>query len=260
MSKKLENATRLYLEGIRDGHAREAVTRYTGERYTQHSTGVKDGVEGFVEFFEPFVERNPVRHLELVRGLVDGPYVFLQVYQELNHGEAKWITTDLFDTDEDDKIVEHWDVIGPVSETSVSGHGQIDGPTEIEDLPATEANKKVVSAFLTEVLKGGAYDRASDFISPESYTQHNPGIADGLEGLASFVSELKAQNRSLRYEDIFKVVGQGNFVVSYSRVSMGSEELAVFDIFRLKDGRIVEHWDNMEPIPPKEEWANSGKF
>ena len=55
MSQKLENAKGLYLEGIRDGNVREAVTKYTGDRYTQHSTGVADGVEGFVTFFEPFI-------------------------------------------------------------------------------------------------------------------------------------------------------------------------------------------------------------
>ena len=47
MSNKLENAKKLYLEGIRDGKVREAVTKYTGDRYTQHSTGVADGAEGF---------------------------------------------------------------------------------------------------------------------------------------------------------------------------------------------------------------------
>jgi len=60
MSKRLDNAMNLYLEGIRDGKAREAVTKYTGARYTQHSTGVKDGIEGFVEFFEPFIARNRI--------------------------------------------------------------------------------------------------------------------------------------------------------------------------------------------------------
>lgn len=45
MSRKLENATNLYMEGIRDGHARQAVTKYTGIRYTQHSTGVRNGIE-----------------------------------------------------------------------------------------------------------------------------------------------------------------------------------------------------------------------
>jgi len=59
MSQRLENARNLYMEGIRDGKPREAVTKYTGDRYTQHSTGVRDGVEGFVEFFESFIARNP---------------------------------------------------------------------------------------------------------------------------------------------------------------------------------------------------------
>jgi hypothetical protein len=68
-SPGLANAQSLYLEGIRDGDVRRAVEAYTGDRYTQHSTGVRDGVEGFVEFFEPFVKNNPVRDIELVRSL-----------------------------------------------------------------------------------------------------------------------------------------------------------------------------------------------
>ena len=67
MTQKLANATALYMEGIRDGDVRAAVEAYTGDRYTQHSTGVADGVEGFVEFFNPFVENNPVRDIQVVR-------------------------------------------------------------------------------------------------------------------------------------------------------------------------------------------------
>ena len=55
MSHKIENVKALYLEGIRDGNAREAVTKYTEDRYTQHSAGVADGVEGFVAFSFPRV-------------------------------------------------------------------------------------------------------------------------------------------------------------------------------------------------------------
>ena len=104
MGQKLENAKSLYLEGIRDGNAREAVTKYTGDRYTQHSTGVRDGTEGFVEFFEPFIARNLKRDIQIIRGLEDGQYVFLHVYQSLNDGEAEWVTTDFFDTDDNGRI------------------------------------------------------------------------------------------------------------------------------------------------------------
>ena len=58
MSKRLDHARGLYLEGIRDGRVREAIAAHTGERYTQHSSGVRNGAEGFIEFFEPFIERN----------------------------------------------------------------------------------------------------------------------------------------------------------------------------------------------------------
>ena len=144
INPKLDNAQRLYMEGIRDGKVRESVTRYTGDRYTQHSTGVRDGIEGFVEFFEPFIERNPKRDIQIIRKLVDGQYVFLQAYQNINEGEARWVTTDFFDTDENDKIIEHWDVIAPYADATPSGHTSIDGPTEVTDLDKTEENKTLV--------------------------------------------------------------------------------------------------------------------
>lgn len=121
VSQKLENAKNLYLEGIAQGRVREAIEKYTGTCYTQHSTGVRDGVAGFVEFFEPFLVRYPHRDIRILRSVEEGPCVFLHVYQNLNHGGAEWITMDLFDTDSIDKIVEHWDVIAPAAKQTVSG-------------------------------------------------------------------------------------------------------------------------------------------
>ncbi|MEM8984931.1 MAG: hypothetical protein AAGC71_18115, partial [Pseudomonadota bacterium] len=195
MGKKLDNAKALYLEGIRDGNAEEAVKKYTGDRYTQHSTGVADGVAGFLAFFEPFIARNPVRDIRIVRGFEDGQYVFVQAYQELNGGRDKWITTDLFDTDANDRIIEHWDVIGPVVETTVSGHSQIDGPTEVADLSETASNKSIVAKFADEVLIGGNFDRATDFVSADRYIQHNPLVDNGISGFAAFAEQLASEGR-----------------------------------------------------------------
>ena len=86
MATAKKNAINLYIEGIQNGNAREAIAAYTGARYTQHSTGVADGQDGFIAFFEPFLERNPVREFKLVRALQDGRHVFVQVYQNLNNG------------------------------------------------------------------------------------------------------------------------------------------------------------------------------
>ncbi|MFV9672637.1 MAG: nuclear transport factor 2 family protein [Acidimicrobiia bacterium] len=255
MNQKLANATALYMEGIRDGRVREAVEAYTGDRYTQHSTGVAGGVEGFVAFFEPFVERTPVRDIRVVRSIVDGSFVFVQVYQDLNNGEARWLTTDMFDTDTNDKIVEHWDVIAAVTDDSVNGHTQTDGPTEITDEDKTEENKALVASFVDDVLVNHRAEKIAYYVSAEQYVQHNPAVRDGI---GAFQELMAGPGKEMIYRDVFKIIGQGNFVMAYSHVFLG-EEHAVFDLFRVEDGRIVEHWDNMEPLPAGPQ-PNSGKF
>ncbi len=260
MSQKLENAKKLYLEGIRNGKVREAVTKYTGDRYTQHSTGVADGVEGFVAFFEPFVNRCPQRDIRIVRCWEDGNYVFVHVYQNINNGEAQWVTADIFDTDENDKIVEHWDVIQAYEEKTVSGRTMVDGPTKIEDLDKTEENKTLIRNFFDEVLIGGKFDKVTDYISTEQYDQHNPYVGDGLEGFGKHVQEMAEQGIKSSYEKLHLLVGQGNFVATLSHTKMNDEDYCFIDVFRVKDGLIVEHWDIQENILPKDQWGNSGKF
>lgn len=244
MSQKLENATHLYMEGIRDGNARQAVTKYTGRRYTQHSTGVRNGIEGFVEFFESFIERCPVRDICIIRSIVDGQYVFLQAFQDINNGEAKWVTTDLFDTDQDNKIIEHWDVISEFD----SDNNHIDGPTEIQEIPSTEVNKEIIRAFMCNVMILGQSDQWETYINREAFIIHcsaDTGAFDEYVGA---------------YNQVCKIIGQGNFVVAYSRVLRENHEFARFDLFRLQNGRIEELWVNQEWVPPKHEWVNGGKF
>lgn len=258
MSQKVRNAVALYTEGIRDGNVREAVTKYTGDRYTQHSTGVRDGVEGFVEFFGPFVERNPVRDIRILRTLEDGQHVFVHAYQSLNDGEAEWVTLDFFDTDNNDRIVEHWDVIAEYSPETPSGHTSVDGPTEVVDLDATDANKTLVREFVEDVLMtGGDRHAVGRYVSNDRYIQHNKDVVDGLEAFRELAI---ADDRPLEYEEIVLLVGQGNFVATLCRARWKDTPYAQADLFRIEDGLIVEHWDAAEPIGPESEWVNSGKF
>ena len=255
MAAPLESAIALYIEGIAEGRPAEAVAAYTGDRYTQHSTGVKDGREGFIEFFTEFLERTPKREIEVVRGWDDGRYAFVHVHQRLNDGEAEWVTTDFFDTDESGKIVEHWDVISAYTGPGVSGRTQVDGPTEVTDLDRTEANKAVVRAMIENCLMTGATaDRIDEFFA-DDYLQHNPEVADGLEPFKAFAHD---PDRSLNYDEIVLLVGKGSFVATLCKASWDDRPLAQVDIFRLADDRIVEHWDNSEPVP--EHSVNTGKF
>lgn len=256
MGTRLNNAVNLYMEGIRDGNYEEAIYKYTGDRYTQHSTGVKDGQEGFIEFFSDFVKRNPVRDIQIIRSWEDGQHVFVQAYQNINNGEAQWVTTDFFDTDEKGKIIEHWDVISAYADSTPSGHTMINGPTEVTDLEKTEENKALVREMIKEVLMpGGDVSRIDEFISSETYIQHNKEVPDGL---APFKALAQNPNRELNYDEIVLCVGSGNFVATLCKANWLGKPYAQVDIFRIENGKIVEHWDNVEPVP--EVNVNSGKF
>jgi predicted SnoaL-like aldol condensation-catalyzing enzyme len=82
-------------------------------------------------------------------------------------------------------------------------------------------------------------------------------VADGLDSFRQLATD---PNTLLHYSEIFLMVGQGNFVATLSKATFDGAPYAQGDIFRLKDGKIVEHWDNVEPIGPESEWVNSGKF
>ncbi len=255
MSKKLENAIGLYMEGIRDGRPAEALDRYTGARYTQHSTGVATGKQGFLDFFTSFLERTPDRDIRVIRSIEDGPYVFCHVYQSLNGGEAKWVTMDLFDTDDDGRIVEHWDVIAPYTEDTVSGEDMVGGPTEPEDLALTHSNKTLVKEYVKRVLTEGRVDLLGEFVS-QNLTQRSPGLSSGRNALAEGLRSGAVGS----CEMLFKLIGQGNFVATLSKLRLGNEAHAVFDLYRVAGGLIVEHWDASEKILPRDQWGNSGKF
>ncbi|MEM8547117.1 MAG: nuclear transport factor 2 family protein [Pseudomonadota bacterium] len=256
MTSRKENALGLYREGILEGHPREAVERYTGARYTQHSTGVADGKEGFVAFFEPFLARNPVREFDFLRALEDGQYVFLHAHQRINGGESEWITMDLFDTDAEGKIIEHWDVIVAPQPANASGHSQIDGPRDVTDQHLTDEHRRLVAAFVDDGLIGAQHDRIPEWVA-EDYVEHAADRSDGRQKLLAW---LAAPEHPLVYEARVLTVAEGNFVATLCRASRHGVPHCQVDLYRLQDGLIVEHWESAEPVPPEGEWANSGKF
>lgn len=254
MGNALENVRKIYLEGIAGGDARNAVHKYTGHRYTQHSTGVGDGAEGFLAFFEPFVERNPDRDIQIVRAFEDGPWVFCNAYQSLNQGAAEWVTMDLFYTDPNGLILEHWDTIAPYVSKTASGSTSVSGTTTIDEHADTAASKGTVLE-LTKQVQQGSYRELSGFLS-EDLVQHAPAIGAGGQAFADWL----ASEVSGDYEMLFSLIGQGDFVATYGKRHVAGKDVAVFNLYRVRDARIVEHWMNEEPIGPRDSWGNSGKF
>lgn len=122
-----------------------------------------------------------------------------------------------------------------------------------------ESNKKTVLAFYEAGLNSKDFEAASKLIG-DRYVQHNPLIADGVDGLQAFIGYIKETFPGLRAH-IKKVFADGDFVIVHLhgvRVP-GQRGSAIVDIFKLEDGKIVEHWDVMQPIP-EEALNQNGMF
>lgn len=101
----------------------EAAARYIGKTYLQHNPTVADGAQAFVDAFTPFLKENPQSRAEIKRVVAEGDLVVLHVLSRISPQDKGEAVVDIFRFDENGKIVEHWDVIQPVPEKSVSGRG-----------------------------------------------------------------------------------------------------------------------------------------
>ena len=114
-----------------------------------------------------------------------------------------------------------------------------------------EANKKTVVAFYEAAINQKNFEVASQYLGSR-YTQHNPTAADGPEGLKAFVSFLQ-ENYPSAHSDIKQVFAEGDYVILHvlSIREPGTRGRAIFDLFKLENGKIVEHWDAVQDIPEK---------
>jgi predicted SnoaL-like aldol condensation-catalyzing enzyme len=114
-----------------------------------------------------------------------------------------------------------------------------------------EANKKAVLEFYEKGLNQKDFDAASQYFGPK-YVQHNPGAPDGIEGFKAFIAFRKEKFPNA-HSDIKRIFADGDYVILHVHnvPNPGDRGSAIVDIFKLENGKIVEHWDVVQPIPEK---------
>lgn len=236
-----------------------AIDRYFAEPYIQHNQSVPDGLSGLKGLARQAIAANPAFKYRMIRILADGDFGIAHGIYE-GFGPVPLVGFDVFRV-EDGRIVEHWDNLAPVAEPNPSGRTQIDGPTEVADPDRTAVNKALVGEFMEDVLVNGAFDKMPAFFDGDNYIQHNSNIADGLSGLGAGLKAMADAGMEMRIMKVHKILGEGNFVLALSEGEIGGKPTAFYDLFRVEDGKIAEHWDVISPILPEAEAANkNGKF
>ena len=255
MTSKRKNQICALLKGIETGDA-AAVAVVNEDKYVQHNPQTHEGSEGLAALFKRLSKTSP--RVNIVRVFEEGDYVFAHTEYDFANSN---IGFEIFRF-EDDLAVEHWDNIQQRLGPNPSGHSMVDGPTEATDLDLTEHNREIVRSFVDEVLINGQLEKLEHYIDDEYYFEHNPRIGDGPSTLRSALSDPSSnEGITIKYDRMHRILAEGNFVLCVSEGSVNGVHSSFFDLFRVAHGKLVEHWDTTEEVPPRSEWKNdNGKF
>jgi predicted SnoaL-like aldol condensation-catalyzing enzyme len=232
-----------------------AVERFFAEPFVQHDPAIADGLPGLRSFVAE-IAASPSADITIYRTLVDDDIVMLHSkYQGLKNSAAPLIAFDLFRF-KDGKIVEHWGGQDPEAAPNASGHSQVDGPTDVVDRDLTEANRVLVRTFKQVVTVEVRFDRVGEFIEGDNYVQHASKVGDGTARMKARVSEV-AKTGGEPVLQPRRYIADGNFVLALVEARTPPHPTANYDLFRVENGKIVEHWDVLSPIPPRDQWKNA---
>ncbi len=224
-------------------------------KYIQHNPQTHEGSEGLVTLFQRLSKTSP--RVNIVRAFEDGDFVFAHTEYDFANRN---IGFEVFRF-EDGQAVEHWDNIQNRQEPNKSGRSMVDGPTEVVDHEMTESNRALVRSFVETVLVGGEPNCLLAYIDEKSYAEHNPRLIDDISDLTIELEVSENGRRQVDYQRMHRVLAEGNFVLTVSEGFCGEEHSSFYDLFRVEEGKLVEHWDTTEKIAPKSEWKNdNGKF
>jgi predicted SnoaL-like aldol condensation-catalyzing enzyme len=186
-----------------------AIAKYWAEPYLQHNPIAKSGVAAFTSAMSGLVTSASFKY-ERLRSLAECDLVVVQ-----GRYSGTGVIFDMFRM-KDGKLMEHWD-------SDSNQASSADGPTEITNPEQTAANRAVVLAYLS----GGGSDQPA----------------------AGYVDHRAASAAKISYAKVHHLIADGNFVFALSEGTLDGKPYGFYDLFRLADGKLAEHWDSRRAVP-----------
>lgn len=221
--------------------------KYIGETYIQHATAYADGPAEMLAAVAKELTNDPGVQVDLYRTIAEDDYVGIHSVWTASSGE-KYVYFDIWRT-ENGLLVEHWDHYQQAPEDAANENTMYQGPnadiyTSTQDI---ERNRERAIAVLNVFANPSDTSAVTDFVSDETYIQHNPYVPNGREAFLGYLAELAANNTRFETE-IAKTIATGDMVLVHSKQTNPDKDgdlgTGYMDIFRFDDaGQIVEHWD-----------------
>lgn len=261
---------RVYDEVFGQGRTDEVKDLFS-KNYIQHNPMVQNGPEGLIGYVKMLKSQSPPPVLTVKHILVDGDLAVVHWHSSAtpeneSTGQAGF---DLFRLDRG-IIVEHWDMIQNVSTRTASGNSMFsdlyryaNGSQNVPETTerAEEANKQTVISAYDGLFNGRQLGLLDQLFAGPGYIQHNPQAANGTDVLRASLDAIFPRGSLLK---IRHAVAEGDLVFTHSQGLMpGNDQNSEFagtalgDLFRVVDGKIVEHWDVIQPVPATTASGNS---
>ncbi len=243
------------LKSIETGDPK-ALSVVNESKYIQHNPQTFEGSEGLAVLFKKLAKTSPT--VKILRAFEDGAFVFAHTEY---HFSSQNVGFEIFRF-ENGQAVEHWDNIQKKQSPNRLGYIMTDGSTKITDVELTESNRSIVQRFVEEVLISKHLERFDCYIDAKKFIEHSPRLGEDSALLQKDIpNSVHADLNKAVYSKSHRILAEGNFVLSVCEGHIDQIHTSFFDLYRLENERIVEHWDTTEIIPPRNEWQNdNGKF
>lgn len=136
------------------------------------------------------------------------------------------------------KIVEHWEALQREPMEPVGGRAMVDGPTEITDSELTDVHRGLVRRYTQAVLIDGEHRVLDDFVAAD-LVEHSPHLPDGSAALRTV---LASPTDMPVHVMLHRIVAEGNFVFTLCEGAHLGSVYALYDLYRISNGKIAEHW------------------
>ena len=210
------------------------IDQYIHDDYIQHSPSVKNGKAGIVEMlmFLKTLPKPTVQQVSpIIRLIAEGDYV--AIHLNVAFMGKHIVVIDMYRL-QNGKLAEHWDASEGQTITNEGLITMTNGSSVIEDSADAEANKNLITGFYEEVLKPKNLKYIDKWLTP-GFIEH-----DMKKGILVCNNQIKK---------IHKMIAEGNFVLTHSEYMEGETAFANFDLFKLEDDKIAEHWSVSQQVP-----------
>ncbi|GAA3841377.1 nuclear transport factor 2 family protein [Streptomyces phyllanthi] len=241
------------LKGVFEQGDTEVVDRFVRPDYIQHNPLAPDGAETLKNLATAVHQQFPDAEYDVKRVISEGDLVLVHSNVVLAPGTRGSAVFDIFRF-QGGRIAEHWDTGQEVPETTANGNDMF----STESRPRTERpgprwltayNKKLVTKAFDQLIVDKDLSAIDAYWGPE-YHQHNPNIPDGVAGVKAGLGAYFEQFPQLKVTPK-RVVAEGDLVAVHSHYvnAPGERGQAIIDLFRVRGGKIVEHWDVIQDVP-----------